>query len=71
MQKKIIVAVLIVAGALMLSGVPVFAQAAPAASAQPQAASDQDIQALRQDLRAQEMVEATDPNRVLEVMERR
>ena len=53
MQKKIIVAVLIVAGALMLSGVPVFAQAAPAANAQPQAASDQDIQALRHDLRAQ------------------
>ena len=53
MQKKNIVAVLIVAGAMLLSSVSTFAQAAPAASAQPQAASDQDIQALRQDLRAQ------------------
>ena len=51
MQKKSIIAVLIVAGALLLSSVPMFAQAAQ--SAQPQAASDQDIQALRQDLRAQ------------------
>jgi len=53
MQKKSIVAVLIVAGAMLLSSVSTFAQATPAASAQPQAASDQDIQALRQDLRAQ------------------
>ena len=51
MQKKSIVAVLIVASALLLSSVPMFAQAAP--SAQPQAASDQDIEALRHDLRAQ------------------
>jgi Spy/CpxP family protein refolding chaperone len=56
MQKKTIVAVLIVASALLLSSVSMFgqaAQSAPAAGAQPQAASDQDIQALRQDLRAQ------------------
>jgi Spy/CpxP family protein refolding chaperone len=53
MQKKNVVAVLIVAGAMLLSSVSMLAQAAPAAAAQPQAASDQDIQALRQDLRAQ------------------
>ena len=56
MQKKSVVAVLIVASALLLSSLPMFAQAAqsaPAASAQPQAASDQDIQMLRADIRAQ------------------
>lgn len=56
MQQKNFVAVLIVASALVLASVPMFAQAAqsaPAASAQPQSASDQDIQALRADLRAQ------------------
>ena len=56
MQKKNVVAVLVVASALLLSSVPMFAQAAqsaPAASAQPQAASDQDIQMLRADIRAQ------------------
>jgi Spy/CpxP family protein refolding chaperone len=56
MQKKNFVAVLVVASALLLSSVSMFAQAAPgapAASAQPQAASDQDIQMLRADLRAQ------------------
>jgi Spy/CpxP family protein refolding chaperone len=51
MQKKSVVAVLIVASAMLLSSVSMSAQAAQ--SAQPQAASDQDIQALRQDLRAQ------------------
>jgi Spy/CpxP family protein refolding chaperone len=51
MQKKHVVAVLIVAGAMLLTSVSMVAQAAQ--SAQPQAASDQDIQALRQDLRAQ------------------
>jgi Spy/CpxP family protein refolding chaperone len=53
MQKKNVVAILIVAGAMLLSSVSMLAQTAPAAAAQPQAASDQDIQALRQDLRAQ------------------
>ena len=56
MRKKNVVAVLVVASALLLSSVPMFAQAAqsaPAASAQPQAASDQDIQMLRADIRAQ------------------
>ena len=56
MHKKNIVAVLIVAGAMMLSSVSMFAQATqsvPGASAQPHSVTDQDIQALRQDLRAQ------------------
>src|SRR5450631_2004534 len=56
MQKKSVVAVLIVASALLLASVPMFAQAAqaaPGASAQPKAASDQDIQMLRADIRAQ------------------
>ena len=51
MQKKNVIAVLVVGSALMLASVPMFAQTAPAAGTQPQAASDQDIQALRQDLR--------------------
>ena len=56
MQKKIFVAALVVASALLLSSVPVFAQAAqtaPGASAPPQSASDKDIELLRQDIRAQ------------------
>src|SRR5664279_5296723 len=56
MRKKNVVAVLVVASALLLSSVPMFAQAAksaPAASALPQAASAQDIQMLRPDIRAQ------------------
>jgi Spy/CpxP family protein refolding chaperone len=56
MQKRNLVAVLIVASASLLSSVPMFAQAAqtaPAAGAQPTAASDQDIQMLRADIRAQ------------------
>ena len=53
MQKKNVVAVLVIACALMLAGVPVFAQAAAAPSAQPNSASDQDIEMLRADLRAQ------------------
>ena len=53
MQKKNVVAVLIVACAMILASVPMFAQTAPAASAQPKAASDQDIEMLRQDIRAQ------------------
>jgi Spy/CpxP family protein refolding chaperone len=60
MQKKNVVAVLIVAGTLLLAGVPMFAQAAqapaqsaPGASAPPKSASDQDIELLRQDIRAQ------------------
>ena len=53
MQKKSVVALLVIACAMMLAGVPVFAQAAPAPSAQPNSASDQDIEMLRADLRAQ------------------
>ena len=53
MQKKNVIAVLVVASALMLASVPMFAQTAPAAGAPPQAASDQDIEMLRADLRAQ------------------
>jgi Spy/CpxP family protein refolding chaperone len=56
MQRKSIVAVLIVASALLLSSVSMFAQAAqtvPGTGAPPKAASDQDIQMLRQDIRAQ------------------
>ena len=53
MQKKNVIAVLVVGSALMLASVPMFAQTAPAATTPPQAASDQDIQALRQDLRNQ------------------
>jgi Spy/CpxP family protein refolding chaperone len=56
MQKKSFVTVLIVASALLLSSVSMFAQAAqsaPGATAEPKAASDQDIQMLRADIRAQ------------------
>ena len=56
MQKKNIVAVLIVASALLLSSVPIFAQAAqsaPGASAPPHTVTDQDIQMLREDIRSQ------------------
>jgi hypothetical protein len=53
-QKTLVVLVLL--SAMALASVPMFAQAAPAAPAagsQSQAASDQDIQMLRADLRAQ------------------
>jgi hypothetical protein len=56
MQKKSLVAVLIVASALLLSSVPVFAQeaqSAAAASAPAKANLDQDIQMLREDVRSQ------------------
>ncbi len=57
MQKKSLVAVLIVASALLLSSVAVFAQDAqsvPGASAPPPKANlDQDIQMLREDVRSQ------------------
>jgi len=56
MQKKVVVAVLVVAGALLLLNVPVVAQAAqnaPGASAPPHTVTDQDIEMLRQDIRAQ------------------
>ena len=53
MQKKSVVALLVIACAMMLAGVPVFAQAAAAPSAQPKSASDQDIEMLRADLRSQ------------------
>src|SRR5208337_207169 len=56
MQKKIVVAVLVVAGALLLLNVPVVAQAAqstPEAGAPAHSVSDQDIEMLRQDIRAQ------------------
>ena len=57
MQKKSIVKVLIVVSALLLCSVPMFAQDAqtvPGSTAgAPKAASDQDIQMLRADIRAQ------------------
>jgi hypothetical protein len=56
MQKKNVIAVLVVASGLLLFNMPVFAQAAqsvPGASAQPKASVDQDIQMLREDVRAQ------------------
>jgi Spy/CpxP family protein refolding chaperone len=56
MQKKNAVAILIVASAMMLSSVSMFGQAAqtaPGASAQPNSASDKDIEMLREDIRAQ------------------
>ena len=57
MKKKSVVAVLVVACAMVLASVPMFAQAAaqslPGAGAQPKAASDQDIQMLREDIRSQ------------------
>ncbi len=55
MQKKSVVAVLIMASALLLSSVSMFAQAeqsAPPASAKSQASLDQDIQLLRQDVQS-------------------
>jgi len=54
MQKKSIVAVLMLGSALLLSSVPMFAQAAQSApaSAQPKASLDQDIQLLRQDVQS-------------------
>jgi Spy/CpxP family protein refolding chaperone len=59
-MKKNFVAVLVVASGLLLSSVSMFgqaatapAQAAPGASAQPNSASDKDIEMLRADLRAQ------------------
>jgi Spy/CpxP family protein refolding chaperone len=54
MQKKSIVAILVVAGALLLPNDRLFAQAqSPAgASSPPQSVSEQDIQMLRADLRA-------------------
>ena len=55
MQKKSIVAILVVAGALLLPNARLFAQAqsTAGASAPPQSVSEQDIQMLRADLRAQ------------------
>ena len=56
MKKKSFVAVLIVASGLLLSSVPIFAQAAqsaPGATAPPHSVTDQDIEMLRQDIRAQ------------------
>jgi hypothetical protein len=56
MQKKSLVAVLILASALLLSSVPMFAQAAqsvPGAAATPHSVTDQDIQMLREDIRSQ------------------
>jgi len=58
MQKKNVVAILMVASAMLLTSVSMFAQAAapqavPGASAQPHSVTDQDIEMLRQDIRAQ------------------
>ncbi len=56
MQKKSIVAILVLAGAVLLFNVPSFAQAAqsaPGATTPPHTVTDQDIEMLRQDIRAQ------------------
>jgi hypothetical protein len=56
MQKKSLIAVLIVAGASLLSSVPMFAQAAGAstgAEAGPNTATDTDIKLLREDIRSE------------------
>ncbi len=56
MQKKSLVAVLILASALLLCSIPTFAQAAssaPGAAATPHSVTDQDIQMLREDIRSQ------------------
>src|SRR5208337_5234357 len=57
MQKKNVVAVLIVACAMILASVPMFAQAAqqavPGANASPNSATDTDIKLLREDVRSQ------------------
>src|SRR5277367_2135884 len=56
MQKKLVVAVLVTAGAMLLSSVSMSAQAAqsaPTTSAQPHSVTDQDIEMLREDIRAQ------------------
>ncbi len=50
MQKKSVLAVLTVVGALLLSSVPMFAQAASAGS---NTASDTDIKLLREDIRSE------------------
>ena len=52
MLKQKTLVVLAVVGAMALASVPMFAQAAPAASATPQASLDQDIQMLRSDVRS-------------------
>ena len=51
MQKKSIVATLVVAAAMALTSVPLFAQAAQ--SAPPNTVTDKDIEMLREDIRAQ------------------
>jgi len=57
MQKKTVVAVLAVTCAMVLTAVPMFAQQAqqsvPGANAQPNTVTEQDIQMLRSDIRAQ------------------
>jgi Spy/CpxP family protein refolding chaperone len=52
MLKQKTLVVLAVVGAMALASVPMFAQAAPAASAAPQASVDNDIQLLRTDVRS-------------------
>jgi hypothetical protein len=53
MQKKSLIAILIVASASLLSGVPMFAQASPGADAGPSAATETDIKLLREDIRSE------------------
>jgi hypothetical protein len=56
MRKKKIIAVLFVAGALLLSSVPIFAQAAqtsPDATTGPNGVTDADIKLLREDIRSE------------------
>ena len=53
MQKKSLIAILIVASASLLYGVPMFAQASPGADAGPSAATETDIKLLREDIRSE------------------
>src|SRR5580692_2973637 len=53
MQNKAIAAILVVVSTFWLSSVPMFAQAAQGADAGPNAATDQDIKLLREDIRSE------------------
>jgi hypothetical protein len=53
MQKKSVVAVLTVVGGLLLSSVPLFAQAAQDTNASPNTAIDTEIKLLREDVRSE------------------
>jgi Spy/CpxP family protein refolding chaperone len=53
MRKKSVVVLVVLACTMTLASVPAFAQAAPPPSSQPNTVTDQDIEMLRADLRAQ------------------